>query len=126
MWHCTNLDACLTANLFVRFNDEFPRRRLALWRIFSLIFGRGKTNGISYFLSIFRVLVAGFFLWGGGVFGVGFVVVVFFAFNYFCFFVFFLIWGWGYRWIFDRSFSCFLYFLSRSWVNELILKLVRQ
>lgn len=55
MWRCTNLDAFLTAALFVRFNDELSRRRLALC-IVLLVLYLGEAKQMEFL--IFRLYLA--------------------------------------------------------------------
>lgn len=92
MWRCTNLDAFLTAALFVRFNDELSRRRLALC-IVLLVLYLGEAKQMEFL--IFRLYLALLlFIEGRGGRSVLFVMLVFF-----------FIWGCGYRSILDKRFS---------------------
>lgn len=94
MWRCTNLDAFLTAALFVRFNDELSRRRLALC-IVLLVLYLGEAKQMEFL--IFRLYLALLlFIEGRGGRSVLFVMLVFF-----------FIWGCGYRSILDKRFSGF-------------------
>lgn len=91
MWRCTNLDAFLTAALFVRFNDELSRRRLALC-IVLLVLYLGEAKQMEFL--IFRLYLALLlFIEGRGGVGV------------FCYVGVFFIWGCGYRSILDKRFS---------------------
>lgn len=62
MWRCTNLDAFLTAALFVRFNDELSRRRLALC-IVLLVLYLGEAKQMEFL--IFRLYLALLLFIGG-------------------------------------------------------------
>lgn len=117
MWRCTNLDAFLTAALFVRFNDELSRRRLALC-IVLLVLYLGEAKQMEFL--IFRLYLALLlFIEGRGGRSVLFVMLVFFLFG-----------GVVTGQFLIKDFRGFFWggvcFLSRSWVKELILKLVRQ
>lgn len=104
MWRCTNLDAFLTAALFVRFNDELSRRRLALC-IVLLVLYLGEAKQMEFL--IFRLYLALLlFIEGRGGRSVLFVMLVFF-----------FIWGCGYRSILDKRFSGF--FLGGGGVSYL-------
>lgn len=92
MWRCTNLDAFLTAALFVRFNDELSRRRLALC-IVLLVLYLGEAKQMEFL--IFRLYLALLlFIEGRG----GQECFV-------CYVGVFFIWGCGYRSILDKRFS---------------------
>lgn len=118
MWRCTNLDAFLTAALFVRFNDELSRRRLALC-IVLLVLYLGEAKQMEFLIFRLYLALLLFIEGGGGGRSVLFVMLVFF-----------LVGGVVTGQFLIKDFRGFFWgggcFLSRSWVKELILKLVRQ
>lgn len=77
MWRCTNLDAFLTAALFVRFNDELSRRRLALC-IVLLVLYLGEAKQMEFLIFRLYLALLLFIEGRGGGRSVLFVMLVFF------------------------------------------------